>query len=131
MKEGSNLNQDTEKTLEKLITLMTARELAQGERDKLSEDRAAKTDLKIDTLTGAITTLTINHAESQRDNKEIFKTQERQEENQKSQGIKLSKHSEVLAVHEVKINNSKSIIREVSGVVIAIITAVIISVLVK
>jgi len=126
MKEENTLESGTKKTLEKLIDLMSARELAQAERDKLSESRAEKTDSKIDGLTEAITTLTINHAESQRDNKEIFKTQDRQEENQKSQGKTLARHSETLAVHEVKINSSKSVLREITGVGVAILAAVLI-----
>jgi len=123
-------NEDSEKgtseTLEKLISLMSARELAQGVRDELAEKRTVKTDDKIDTLVSAVNTLTISHTESQRDNKEIFKAIERLEENQKQQGVKQSAQSEVLAVHEVKINGSKSVLREAGGVITAIIAAVLI-----
>ena len=131
MNENTSSESVTNRTLEKLANLMTARELAQSERDKLAAKRFDKTDGKIDTLADAIQVLVVSHAESQRDNKEIFKAQERHEENQKEQGIRLSAHSEILAVHEVKINNSKSILREVGVGLMAIVTAVVISVVIK
>lgn len=126
MKKGSEEDKGIAKTLSELMTLMTARELSQGERDKLAEKREEKTNATLDTLINSVNTLTISHTESQRDSKEIFKAIERLDENQKEQGKKQSTHSEVLAVHEVKINSSKSVIREVGGVFIAIITAVVI-----
>ena len=127
MKELIKDVSDTTGTLKRLIDLMSARELAQGARDQLADRRSEKADDKMDELVGAVHSLTVSHTESQRDNKEIYKAQERQEEHQVEHGKKLATHSEILAVHEVKINSSKSVLREVGGMIAAVIVAVVIA----
>jgi len=117
MNESDEKIETTSETLNKLISLIANRDVA-------AEKRATKTDDKIDKLIDSVTVLNISYAEHQKDNKEIFKTLERHETNQKDQGVKLGIHSETLAAHEVKINSSKSTIREILTPLIAIAVAV-------
>jgi len=117
MNKSNEKIESTNETLNKLIDLITTTVVA-------TEKRAVKTDDKIDKLTESMTASNIANAESRKDNKEIFKILTRHETNQKEQGVKLSAHGEVLAVHEVKINSSKSTLKQWAAAVIAVITAV-------
>lgn len=118
--QSEKKTESTNVTLNRLIDLIAS-------RDEAAELRAVKTDGKIDALTDSMTLLNISTAEHRKDNKEIFKTLERHEQNQKDQGKDLATHSETLAVHEVKINASKSTIKEYVGYIMAIVIAVLIS----
>lgn len=117
--ESDEKIESTSETLNKLISLIATRDIA-------AEKRAVKTDDKVDKLVESVTTLNISYAEHQKDNRQIFETLERHDQNQKEQGIKLGSHSEVLAAHEVKINSSKSTMRDVIGYLMAIVIAVLI-----
>jgi len=119
MSKTNEKTENTNETLNKLISLIATRDVA-------AEKRAVKTDNKVDKLVDSVTTLNISYAEHQKDNKEIFKSLERHDQNQKEQGIKLGSHSEILAAHEVKINSSKSTMREVIGYLMAVVIAVLI-----
>lgn len=124
MSKSSEKIESTNETLNKLIDLITTTVVA-------TEKRASNTDDKIDKLTESMTASNIANAEARKDNKEIFKILTKHETNQKEQGVKLTAHGEVLAVHEVRINSSKSTLKEwgtaALSVIVAVIAAVIIS----
>lgn len=120
--------ESTSETLNKLIDLIATRDDAQEARavrtEEAQEKRAEKTDEKIDKLTESMTASNIANVEARKDNKEIFKTLKKQGEKLDKQGEKLATHSEALAVQEVKINSSKSTIRQAITAIIAIVIAV-------
>ena len=83
MNKSNEKIEGTNETLNKLIDLITTTVVA-------TEKRAVKTDDKIDKLTESMTLSNIANAEARKDNRDIFKTLERHDQNQKEQGVKLT-----------------------------------------